>query len=111
MLRDVFALLLSAAVLSSCAELRWHKPGADIESLKQDLEQCRQTARVRAAREAWPFGLTTPQMVGVDRQGRTIVVQPYPRDTERFLLEHDLTRMCMNGKGYTLVPVEKDTAR
>jgi hypothetical protein len=100
-------LLVVAVALVACAELRWHKPGGDAETLKQDLEECRWTARNRAAVEAWPFGLITPRVIGVDRQGRAIMLHPPPQHTERFLLEGDLTRSCMREKGYSLVPVKK----
>lgn len=101
------AVIVVALLAAGCAELRWHKAGGDAETFKQDVEQCRRTARNRAAVEAWPFGLITPRVIGVDRQGRAIMLHPPPQDTERFLLEGDLTRSCMREKGYSLVPVKK----
>ena len=106
-LRYAITLLLGAAALAACAELEWDKPGAGPRALAQDLDECRQSARMRAVQEAWPYSLLAPRVVGVDRDGRLIVVQPPPHDTERFLLEQDLTRTCMREKGYELVPVTK----
>lgn len=102
----VFALLTAG-----CAELAWHKPGAGPRLLEQDLDECRRNARIRAAREAWPHNLLAPRVVGVDRDGRPIVIQPPPYYTERFLLEQDLTRLCMQEKGYALVPAEQEPPR
>ena len=101
----VVAALLAVA-LAACADLQWHRPGAKPEERQQDLEQCRQEARLQSAQRTWPAG-SMPQITGVDRQGRVIVAQPYSRDTERFLLEQDLTRICMRGMGYALVPAGK----
>jgi hypothetical protein len=103
------ATLLVAA--GGCAPLRWDKPGADAAALERDLEQCRQIARAEAARRAWPFKLTAARVIGFDRGGRPIVVQPFPHETERFLEEHDLARACMRGKGYALVPAQPEPAR
>jgi len=105
--RDLSAVSLFALLAAGCAQLEWHKPGAGPRALEQDLAECRQTARLRAAREAWPYSLLAPRVVGVDRAGRLIVVQPPPHYTERFLLEQDLARACMREKGYALVPAGK----
>lgn len=104
-------LLAACAGIAGCAQLKWYKPGMDAAALEQNLAECRQLARARAVRETWPFGLAGPRIIGVDRDGRAIVFEPYPRDTDRFLREHDLTRACMHKKGYALVPVGKADAR
>ena len=98
------AVALHAA---GCAELRWHKDGIEAAALGQDLAACRQLARLRAYREAWPFGLSPPYFIGMDGWRYPIAGYPDQREVERFLLEHDLVRGCMRGKGYQLVPVEK----
>jgi len=99
------------AWLAGCAQLRWDKPGMDAASLERDDAECRQIARAQAAREAWPFGLTGTRVI-VDPRGRVLLVEPYPRETDRFLREHELARGCMHGKGYALVPMDKtDAAR
>jgi hypothetical protein len=102
------AVLLLAA---GCADLRWHKDGADVNALNRDLEDCRQTGRTRAAREAWPPGSSLPRIVGTDVQGRAIVSSVGQADTDRFLAEYDLTHECMSGKGYKLVPAEKPVTK
>lgn len=101
------AASIVALLAAGCAELRWDKPDASPRELAQDLDECRQSARMRAAQEAWPYSLLAPRVVGVDRDGRLVVVEPPPHDTERFLLEQDLTRTCMREKGYELVPVAR----
>lgn len=103
------ALGLAVALLAvGCAELRWEKPGIEAAALEQDLAQCRRLARLRAEREAWPAGLEFPRVIGMDRQGRLLVSEPHTRPSERFLLEQDYTRRCMQARGYALVPVEKN---
>ena len=42
-----------------------------------------------------------------DPLGRPIVVQQGTIDTDRYLLEQDLTGQCMRGKGYQLVPADR----
>ena len=106
-LRQSAAVLLVAVLATGCAELRWHKDGIEAAALEQDLAACRQSARLRAYREAWLFGVTPPYFIGMDPQGRSIMTYPNQLEMDRFLLEHDLMRDCMRGKGYQHVPVEK----
>ena len=51
--------------------------------------------------------LTTLLMIGADPQRRPIVVQFHQRDADRLLLEQDLTRRCMRGKGAMRPSVRK----
>ncbi|MBI2509547.1 MAG: hypothetical protein HYV99_06170 [Betaproteobacteria bacterium] len=102
--RNAVLAALLAAALGACADVRWHKPGAGAAELDRELGQCRQEARFRSAREAGLPGSALPQTIVVDPQGRTIAVQPRSPDSERFLLEHDLMRLCMRQKGYELAP-------
>ncbi|HXF67898.1 MAG TPA: hypothetical protein VNK67_14525, partial [Burkholderiales bacterium] len=77
------ALGLAVALLAAgCAELRWERPGTAAAALEQDLAQCRQLARLRAEREAWPAGLDGPRVIGMDRQGRLLVSEPLARPGE-----------------------------
>jgi hypothetical protein len=103
-----FAILAVAILITAgCADLRWHKPGASASMLEQDLGECQGQARVRSSHFARPFAPDWPRVIGMDARGRPVVA-PYDRlDTDRFLYEHDLTRNCMNAKGYDLVPSEK----
>ena len=94
------ALLLAAG----CADLRWHKDGADSTALSHDLDDCTRLARAQAAREAFPPGPYVPRVVGTDAQGRAIMSSPGPAEPDRFLVEHDLASSCMRGRGYELVP-------
>lgn len=107
----VTALLL-AAFVAGCAELRWHKDGADAAALERDLAACQQVARQRALHEAWPLGLaTTHSSMNVDVLGRPVAPYPTRLETDRFLLEHDLTRFCMRERGYDLVPAGTRNAK
>lgn len=101
------ATLLLAVSAAGCADLHWHKDGTDAAALGRDVDECRRLARAQGAQEIWPPGVTTPRIVGVDAQGRAIVSNPGPVDTNRFFVEHDLERSCMRDRGYALVPVEQ----
>ena len=109
-LRIAILPALLAAALVSCADLQWHRAGAKPEERQQDLEQCRQVARLQSAQLAWPTG-SMPQVIGMDRQGRAVASQPYSRDSERFLVEHDYVRHCMRQKGYELAPERPASSR
>jgi hypothetical protein len=106
----VYLRLSAAGVLAllavGCADLVWHKPGTPQATLNQEFEQCGQDARLQAGRELLPT-LTTPLMIGADPQRRPIVVQFHQRDADRLLLEQDLTRRCMRGRGYELKPAQR----
>jgi hypothetical protein len=103
--RMATAVLISL-LIAGCADLRWHKPGADTAALERDLEQCQKEGRLQAGRETIPRLAAAP-VIATDPQGRTFVTQPHPHDTGRFLLEQDLTRACMRKQGYDLVPQER----
>ena len=96
-----------AALLTACADLRWEKPGADTAALDRDLEQCTLKARLEARREEIPR-LDGPLVIRADPQGRPVVVPSIgtARESDRFMAEHDITAVCMRGKGYVQTPVD-----
>ena len=101
------AVAVSALLAAGCADLEWQKPGAGAAALEQDLAECQAQARLRSSHFSRPFAPDWPRVIGMDARGRPVTA-PYDRlDTDRFLYEHDLTRHCMNGKGYDLVPSGK----
>jgi hypothetical protein len=105
--RRLSAIAVGVLLAAGCADLRWHKPGADAAALEEDFAQCRAEARLRTPRFSSPYATDWPRVVGADALGRP-VVSPFSRlDSDAFLVEHDLTRQCMNAKGYELVP-DKD---
>lgn len=103
--RIAIALLISI-LAAGCTEMRWHKAGANSAALERDLEECRKAGRLQAERAATPRLAAAPIVV-TDPQGRTILTQPNPHDTDRFLAEQDLTRACMRKQGYELVPAKQ----
>jgi hypothetical protein len=96
-----------AVLLAGCANLRWHKDGADAAALERDLGECQQQAHAQAVRQSWSYGLSSPPIIGVDAQGHALLSQPRRTDSDLFFMEHDLERICMRGRGYQLLPVEK----
>jgi hypothetical protein len=101
---NLSAVAVVVLMAAGCADLRWQKPGGSDAALEEDLAECRSQARLRTSRFSNPFATDWPRVVGADALGRP-VVSPFSRlDSDSFLVEHDLTRQCMNGKGYDLVP-------
>src|SRR5262245_969464 len=99
-------LQLPVSLIGACAELHWQKPGTSQAELDQELEQCRQDARLQASHEVLPM-VASPQTIGGNPQGRPIVVQSHQRDAERLLREQELMRSCMRDRGYALVPAAR----
>lgn len=97
------AVAVVLGLVAGCADLHWHKPGADAATLDADLQECTQRARLDARRQELP-GLDSPLAIRADPQGRPVVVPNTTRDAERFLRERDFTAACMRGRGYALVP-------
>jgi hypothetical protein len=97
---------VALVLLAACAELRWHKDGADAATLDGDLVECRLQARAQARRHIPVLAPDTPRVVGADARGQPIMGTSRQLDADRTLLEHDLMRDCMRGKGYELVPAE-----
>lgn len=99
MIRRDAVLLFFAFALAACAELRWHKAGADEATLEADLSACRKQAQEKAAR-AGHIGLPP---VSDPRFG----TPSGPTQVEQRLMENQAAETCMRGKGYALVPVGK----
>jgi hypothetical protein len=93
------ALLLFAFALAACAELRWHKPGADAAALAADSAACRKQAREAAARAGY-LGLPP---VADPRFG----TPSGPSQAEQVMQERQAADRCMRERGYALVPAEK----
>ena len=104
------SLWLGAAAVTlaaACADLQWHKAGASAQALEQDLAECRGEARINAGPDSRSLGAGLPRVVGADAIGRPMMGTPGRLDSDRFLVEHDLTRICMQRRGYELVPAGK----
>jgi hypothetical protein len=97
---------MAAFLTAGCSGLRWHKESADAATLERDLGECQGQARLRAQHEAPLFGLPRPPVVGMDVQGRVVTGHAGRYDTDRAILEHDLTRACMQERGYGLAPAQ-----
>jgi hypothetical protein len=102
-----FPALAALALAAGCADLSWHKEGASAATLEQDLAECRGEARINAGPDARFLRPDAGRIVGLDAAGRPAPGSSGALNTDRFLAEHDLTRICMQRKGYELVPVRK----
>jgi len=96
------ALVTGFALLSSCAQLDWHKAGASLEMREHDSADCAVQARSAALRRAPLLPSPVPQVL-IDRQGRAAQLQPSRAVDERFLIEQDVMRTCMRERGYSLI--------
>lgn len=92
--------MLLIAVLAGCTPLEWRKDGASPEDLSRDQAACSAQARNEAAHRL-PSPIRAPHVIS-DPQGRAVVIRPASTDSERFALEQDLQRRCMQDLGYAL---------
>lgn len=90
------------ALLFGCAPLQWYKAGTAQEDITRDQTSCTATARNEAALRRAP--IRAPAQVVSDPQGRVVAIRPDSADSERFALEQDLIRRCMQNLGYVLQP-------
>jgi hypothetical protein len=101
---SAFCLLPSALLIASCADLQWHKPGVTGQAMEADLAGCRAEARRAAGPDPRFVQADAGRILGMDGAGRPAAGSSGRLDGDRFLVEHDLTRICMSRRGYELVP-------
>jgi hypothetical protein len=101
------ATLTALAVSAGCADLQWQKAGATAEALETDLAECRGEARMHAGPDPRFLRPDAGRIVGVDSASRPVPASSGRLDGDRFLVEHDLTRICMNRRGYELAPATR----
>ncbi len=89
------ALLFFSIALASCAQVRWHKPGADGLAPAQDLSACRKLAQEKIERM---YGPPTPSTTD-PRFGKDGM---QPSLAERQMLQSQAEAACMREKGYAL---------
>lgn len=97
------ATLLLAA---GCADLSWQKAGATSRVVESDLAECRSEARLGLGPDTRMLRSDAGRLPGP----ASILISPAASgrlDADRFLAEHDLTRICMNRRGYELAPAAK----
>jgi hypothetical protein len=93
-------------ICCACADLQWQKDGASAQALETDLAECRGEARRNAGPDLRLIHLDAGRIQGMDAAFRPSASSGR-LDGDRFLAEHDLTRICMNRRGYQLAPLEK----
>jgi len=97
----VLVLVPASALLSGCAQLEWHKPGASDEARDRDAAECTAQARAAGLKQMPMLYPHTPGL-STDRRGRAYPSQDSRMDSERFMIEQDALRACMRLRGYEL---------
>jgi hypothetical protein len=72
--------------------------------LEQDLAKCRAEARLGAGPDPRLVRADPGRILGMDGAGRPTAGSSGRVEADRFLVEHDLARICMNRRGYDLAP-------
>ena len=103
--RNAF-LIASIALVGGCADLSWHKAGATAEATERDLAECRGEARLGGGPDMRLIRPDAGRAQGLSAS-QLAPATANRLDGERFLAEHDLTRTCMNRRGYELGPTGK----
>jgi hypothetical protein len=98
--RDLSPALL-LVMICGCTSLEWRHTESGEHDVDRDQAQCLAQARFET-RQRLPLQAAPVPQVIVDQQGRSIVTQNTPPDSERFFLEQNLLRQCMSERGYTL---------
>jgi len=101
------AALGAGLVCCACADLQWHKEGASAQALETDLAECRGEARMNAGPDPRFLRPDAGRIIGIDSTSRPVPASSGRLDGDRFLVEHDLTRICMNRRGYELAPAAR----
>ncbi|MEW6687587.1 MAG: hypothetical protein AB1452_00720 [Pseudomonadota bacterium] len=89
-------LILAAASVAACGEMRWSKPGADSDALARDQASCRAAARDNVLRR---YGPPTPAQRPDARFGPETSL---PGPADRQMLEQQAFDRCMRDRGYAL---------
>ena len=100
-------ILGQIALMAGCAQMEWHKPNADHETINQDLERCRQLARLGLARDPSRNGSLMPK-TEINQFGLISFSTQPQGQSDRFVQEQSLANSCMRQKGYQLVPAKPD---
>jgi len=103
-------LAMAAIALAGCADLQWNKDGASAAALESDLAECRGEARRNAGPDPRLVRPDAGRILGMDSTFRP-TASSGQLDGDRFLVEHDLTRICMQRRGYELMPSDQRSPR
>jgi hypothetical protein len=106
----LLAVLLLALSLAACTPMQWQKQDMTADQLRADEEECRQRAWREADLHAWQYQSMWGPAFARDPYGRGVMVWPNSAMDPygyQMLEENRLTQLCMEAKGYMLVPVPK----
>jgi hypothetical protein len=105
-MRGIVLGLMTLAVAGCAGSLQWEKAGADRETAKQELRECRRAATTEAWRIS-PANVPTRHRWPVSSGYHSSRPDPYfvRNDNDRLTNERRLTSFCMRNKGYELSPV------
>lgn len=91
--------------------MQWQKADVSPEQFKADEQECRNAAWREANFRAWHYQSMLGPAVASDPSGRPFVVWPTSPLVDPYgyqlMEENRLAQLCMESKGYALVPAPK----
>ena len=102
-LRRISFLMVTALSLCACADVAWERQGTDSSGARGDLSECRRASEYQAFQMGINPAGNTPNVV-VGPGGPVVTFQgPTANSQHESLLVQNLTRECMEKKGYGLI--------
>jgi hypothetical protein len=98
-----FTLIVLAALLAGCGDVRWAKPDGETSTPAHDQANCRAAVSEQVQRQ---YGPQTPVASG-NTDPRYGADPGRPSQADRMLLVSQAVDRCMRGRGYALVPAGK----
>ena len=93
------------ALMAGCAQMEWHKANADHGTTDQDLEYCRQLARLKLAGD-FPRNSNMIPKTEINPSGLISFSTQSQGQSDRLVQEQSFANSCMKQKGYQLVPAK-----
>lgn len=88
--------------------MEWTKPNTDPAATQEDIRQCQQQAKLRAARYPLPHDGSIPTTTAGPRGEVSIIGTSATIQSEDARQEFELMTSCMHQKGYKLGPLQGD---
>jgi hypothetical protein len=101
-------IVIHCSVIAACTPMEWTKPNTDPTATQEDIRQCQQQAKLRAARYPLPHGGSMSTTTAGPRGEVSIIGTPATIQSDDARQEFELMTMCMHQKGYKLESLKGD---